>query len=145
MAIDLDQKNLDIIKILEKNARTSNVEIAKKINISEGAVRRRINLLIKGNFIRLVGITNPLKMGFHTEALIGIKVDTDQLPNVEENLNTIEKIRWQSSTTGSFDIFIWVALQNQKQLGSFILTIGKIPGVQRTETFVSLGKFGDPE
>ena len=109
MAIDLDQKNLDIIKILEKNARTSNVEIAKKLDISEGAVRRRINLLIKENFIRLVGITNPLKMGFHTEALIGIKVDTDQLPNVEENLNTIEKIRWQSSTTGSFDIFICVA------------------------------------
>ena len=47
MAIDLDQKNLDIIKILEKNARTSNVEIAKKLDISEGAVRRRINLLIK--------------------------------------------------------------------------------------------------
>ena len=72
MAIDLDQKNLDIIKILEKNARTSNVEIAKKINISEGAVRRRINLLIKENFIRLVGITNPLKMGFNTEALLSL-------------------------------------------------------------------------
>lgn len=145
MYTDLDQKNLDIIKMLEKNARTSNVEIARKLNISEGAVRRRINLLIEENFIKLVGITNPLKMGFNTEALVGIKVDTDQIPNVAENLNSIEQIRWQASTTGSFDIFIWVALQNQKQLGSFLLTIGKISGVQRTETFVSLGKFGDPE
>ena len=42
-------------------------------------------------------------------------------------------------TTGSFDIFVWVNLESSKTLAAFLHDkIGRVKGVQRTETFVSL-------
>ena len=53
-----------------------------------------------------------------------------RLVRVPETLNV-------SVTTGAFDIFAWVALPSPEQLHSFLLgTLGKIPGVKRSETFV---------
>ena len=56
----------------------------------------------------------------------------DELGRVPETLNV-------SVTTGAFDIFAWVALPSPEQLHSFLLsTVGKIDGVKRSETFVTL-------
>jgi len=49
----LDQIDFKMIKLLQKDGRISNTEIAKKVSISEATVRSRLNRLIEEKFIQI--------------------------------------------------------------------------------------------
>ena len=133
---DLDRK---IIELLQVNGRASNASIARDVGVSEGTVRRRLKQLIQEEFIRVVALLDPGKMGYASEALVGVQVDPDKIDQVAERLAALEEVNWVAETTGSFDIFAWATLESSATLGIFLRTkVGTIPGVRRTETFVSL-------
>ena len=68
-----------------------------------------------------------------------MQVDPDKFDLVSSHLMDLEESSWVSVTTGSFDMFAWVILPSPGDLGDFLKTrVGVIPGVRRTETFVSL-------
>jgi Lrp/AsnC family transcriptional regulator for asnA, asnC and gidA len=133
---DLDRK---IIELLQINGRASNARIARDVGVSEGTVRRRLRRLVQDEIIRVVAVPDPEKMGLSTVALIGIQADPDKLDDVAEQLATLPETQYVSLTTGSFDLFIWVALPSSEELGNFLRhKVGVINGVRRTETFVNL-------
>lgn len=133
---DLDRK---IIGLLQINGRASNARIARDVGVSEGTVRRRLRRLVQDEIIRVVAVPDPEKMGLSTVALIGIQADPDKLDDVAEHLAALPETQYVSLTTGSYDLFIWVALLSSEELGNFIRhRVGVITGVRRTETFVNL-------
>ena len=133
---DLDRK---IIELLQINGRASNARIARDVGVSEGTVRRRLRRLVQDEIIRVVAVPDPKKMGLSTVALIGIQADPDKLDDVAERLAALPETQYVSLTTGSFDLFIWVALLSSEELGNFLRhRVGVIAGVRRTETFVNL-------
>lgn len=133
---DLDRK---IIELLQINGRASNARIARDVGVSEGTVRRRLRRLVQDEIIRVVAVPDPEKMGLSTVALIGIQADPDKLDEVAERLAALQETQYVSLTTGSFDLFIWVALPSSEELGNFLRhRVGVITGVRRTETFVNL-------
>lgn len=133
---DLDRR---IIELLQRNGRASNARIARDVNVSEGTVRRRLRRLIQDEYIRVVAVPDPEKMGLNTVALIGIQAEPDKLDDVAERLAQLSETQYVALTTGSFDIFIWVALATSEELGMFLRRkVGVIPGIRRTETFVNL-------
>jgi len=133
---DLDRK---IIELLQINGRASNARIARDVGVSEGTVRRRLRRLVQDEIIRVVAVPDPEKMGLSTVALIGIQADPDKLDDVAERLAALPETQYVSLTTGSFDLFIWVALLSSEELGNFLRhRVGVITGVRRTETFVNL-------
>ena len=134
---DLDAK---IIEFLEKDGRASNAGIAREVGVSEGTVRRRLKRLIQDEFINVVALPDPFKMGLESQALIGAQVEPDKVDIVAEELSDLDSIKWVTITTGTYDIFAWAALPSPKALGVFLRTeVGIIQGVRSTETFVSLG------
>ncbi|MCH7705638.1 MAG: Lrp/AsnC family transcriptional regulator [Chloroflexi bacterium] len=133
---DLDRK---IIELLQINGRASNARIARDVGVSEGTVRRRLRRLVQDEIIRVVAVPDPEKMGLSTVALIGIQADPNKLDDVAERLAALPETQYVSLTTGSFDLFIWVALPSSEELGNFLRhSVGVINGVRRTETFVNL-------
>ena len=133
---DLDTK---IIAILQEDGRASNAGIAREDGVSEGTVRRRLRRLVQEEYIRVVAMLDPGRMGYSSEALVGIQVDPDKVDTVADGLARLEEVSWVSVTTGAFDIFAWATLQSAEALGIFLRTkVGAIPGVRRTETFVNL-------
>ena len=133
---DLDRK---IIELLQINGRASNASIARDVGVSEGTVRRRLRRLVQDEIIRVVAVPDPEKMGLNTVALIGIQADPDKLDDVAARLADLPETQYVSLTTGSFDLFIWVALLSSEELGNFLRhRVGVINGVRRTETFVNL-------
>ena len=87
----------------------------------------------------MVALPEPSKLGYNTEAIVGIQVDPGKLEDVANELGRVPETLNVSVTTGAFDVFAWVALPSPEQLHSFLLgTVGKIPGVKRSETFVTL-------
>ena len=135
----MDELDRKIIQILQGNGRASNARIARDVGVSEGTVRRRLKTLVQDGIIKVVALPDPEILGYDTEALVGIQVDPDKIDEVAELLVELKESSWISVTTGSFDIFCWVTLPTSEELGNFLkAVVGTIPGVRRTETFVSL-------
>ena len=135
----MDQLDRKIIQILQSNGRASNARIARDVDVSEGTVRRRLKALVQQGSIKIIALPDPEVLGYDTEALVGIQVDPDKIDEVAVLLVELKESSWVSVTTGSFDIFCWVTLPSSEELGNFLkAVVGTIPGVRRTETFVSL-------
>ena len=133
---DLDTK---IIGMLQKDGRSSNAGIAREVNVSEGTVRRRLKKLFEDGLIQVVALPDPDKIGFHTEALIGIQVDPSKNDSVADALCDLREINWVTQTAGRYDIFAWASMTSAKELGIFLNTkVGTISGVRHSETFISL-------
>ena len=136
----LDPLDSSIIEALGDDGRASNADMARHLGVSEGTVRRRLKRLVDEGYVRVVGLPDPAKMGLHAEALIGIRVDAERVDAVADEVAMLGGVEWVAMTTGAYDLFAWVALESTGALSAFLRTeLGAISGVQRTETFVSLG------
>ena len=109
MVDDLDNQ---IIEILGLDGRMSNASIARNLGVSEGTVRRRLNILKDQGIINIKVVLNPNYLTSETEAIIGIQVDLALIREVVLKLNEIEEIRWVNITSGSFDVFVNVTTKS---------------------------------
>ena len=135
----MDELDREIIAILQSNGRASNARIARRIGVSEGTVRRRLKKLIADGVIDIVAVVDAARLGYDTEALVGVQVDPDKVMEVAANLGELPESNWVAITTGTYDVFMWVTLQSADQLGAFLREkLGIVSGVRRTETFVRL-------
>ncbi|MBM3948220.1 MAG: Lrp/AsnC family transcriptional regulator [SAR202 cluster bacterium] len=135
----MDELDTKIIEMLQVDGRASNAGIARKVGVSEGTVRRRLKRLVQDEFIQVVALPNPVKLGYHSEALIGLQVDPNKIDEVAEALSELREVSWVAITAGRYDVFAWATLPSSEALGVFLKTqVGTIKGVQRSETFINL-------
>lgn len=135
----MDDLDPNIISILQEDGRASNAGIARRVGVSEGTVRRRLKRLIDEEYIHVIAMQDPGKLGYRPEALVGVTVDPDKVDSVAEDISKLDEVAWVAVTTGAYDVFAWTALPTAEDLGIFLRTkIGAIAGVRRTETFVNL-------
>ena len=116
----MDELDKSIISQLEKDGRASNAFIARESGVSEGTVRRRLKKLIDDEIINVVALPDPSKLGYDSEALIGIQIDPDQVENAANKVAKLDHTRWVAMTTGTYDVFVWVTLPNPEALGRCI-------------------------
>src|SRR6188508_1515604 len=83
-AEEISDLDLKIIEELQGDGRRPFTQIAAQLGVSEAAVRARTNRLIERGILQVVGVTDPLKLGFQQMAMIGIRCVSDQLVSVAE-------------------------------------------------------------
>ena len=91
MKIAIDEIDAQIIHALKQNGRIPNTEIAKQLNVSEAAIRKRLKRLIEEEIIQIVAVVNHLKLGYELEGNIKIRIDTTKAENVKRRLNELSK------------------------------------------------------
>ena len=135
----MDKLDYKIVSMLKQDGRLSNANVSRVLKVSEGTIRRRLKRMTNENIIRIFAVPNPESIGLHSEALIGIQVDPDKMEIIANKVSKLDQATWVAHTTGTYDIFLWAAVESTEELGKFIRgPIGTIPGVRRTETFVNL-------
>mgnify|MGYP001124085256 CR=1 FL=1 len=135
----MDNLDTKIVSILQKDGRASNAGIAREVGVSEGTVRRRLKRLIDEQLINVVALLDPSRMGYSSEAIVGIQVDPDKIDESAEVIANLDEVSWVVVTTGTFDVFAWIAVQSSEGLGNFLRNkLAAVEGVRRTETFVNL-------
>lgn len=134
----LDNVSKAIIELLQEDGRQSYAAIAKSVGLSEAAVRQRVQRLLDNDVMQIVAVTDPLQVGFHRQAMIGIKVAGD-LYAVGDALTKMSDVAYVVTTAGSFDILAEVVCEDDDHLLELLSTrIRALPGVTATETFVYL-------
>ena len=139
--LQIDSLDKKIIQLMTQNARIPNLEVARTCNVSGAAIHQRIQRLTNMGVITGSRFTiEPKKIGFKTCAYMGIYLDKASLyNNVLEELRKIPEITQCHFTTGNYSVFVKIYAKDNEHL-KIILTdkIQLIPGIARTETFISL-------
>src|SRR6516165_5407716 len=97
----LDEISKRIIEQLQADGRQSYAAIGKAIGLSEAAVRQRVQRLHEAGVMQIVAVTDPLKLGFRRQAMIGVRCDGD-LEKLADQLAAMEEIDYVVLTAGSF-------------------------------------------
>ncbi len=128
-----------IIEHLQTDGRRPFTQIAAELGVSEAAVRARTNRLIERGILQVVGVTDPLKLGFHQMAMIGIRCESDKLIAVSEALAAMPEVDYVVITAGTYDLLIETVCEDNEALLVFLAErLRAIEGVRETETFVYL-------
>jgi len=134
-----DDIDLKIIDALQKDGRVAFAQIAEQLSVSPGMIRLRYNRLVEQGVLKVVAITNPLRMGFRTMAIIGIRADGSKLLDVAEKISRLDEVIYLVISSGRFDLFAEVVCRDHEDLLRFITEkLSTIEGVRESESFMHL-------
>jgi Lrp/AsnC family transcriptional regulator, regulator for asnA, asnC and gidA len=133
----LDDISKLIIEQLQADGRRSYAAIGKNVGLSEAAVRQRVQRLQEAGVMQIVAVTDPLRLGFRRQAMIGLKCDGD-LEVVAGQLAALEEIDYVVITAGSFDLLLEVVCEDDDHLLEILSRVRGVAAVTSTETLVYL-------
>ena len=139
--LQIDSLDRKILSMITSNARIPYLEVARECKVSGAAIHQRIQKLTRMGVITGSKFTiEPKKIGFKTCAYMGIFLDKASLyDEVLEQLRGIPEITQCHYTTGNYSIFIKIYTRDNEHLKKVLTEkLQSIPGIARTETFISL-------
>lgn len=144
----IDELDLKILTELVKDAGISVPKLSKKINVNSSVAYSRIKRLSKKNLVeKFTVLVNERLLGYTVDAVIGCNIDSRLRENIVREIFGLDQVRDISEVTGRFDLLVNVKARSLDDLHNMISAkIGKINGVQHTETFIEMKRTRkDPE
>jgi Lrp/AsnC family transcriptional regulator for asnA, asnC and gidA len=133
----IDSIDSKMINLLQKDGRISNIEIAKRLGISEATVRTRLKRLIDEEFIQIVAVSNPFRLGFEITGDLYIHVEMKKVDEVIRELKKIKALWYIVMTTGDNNINAEFVVKKLEDLNDLVHNrISHIDGVIRVKTSV---------
>ncbi len=138
---DLDDKDLQIIAALQINGRTSYAELAEGIELSQAAIRLRVNRLLESGIVEIVAITDPLSIGFTVVAMIGLTAEGD-VEALSDEIGARKYAVYVVLTAGRFDLRVEVLCADNDHLLEVMSDLRGLDGVSSVEahTYLRLTK-----
>ena len=137
-AVALDDVSKAIIEQLQIDGRKSYSDIGRAVELSEAAVRQRVQKLIDSGVMQIVAVTDPMQLGFYRQAMIGIRT-TGDAREVGDAIASIDAVEYVVLTAGSFDMLAEVVCEDDDSLLELLNDkIRAVPGVVQTEVFTYL-------
>ncbi len=137
--VPLDDCDYDLIVDLQKDARTSDAHLARKLGVGSATVRRRIKRLVSQGIITIETVSNPAKVGYPMTVNIGMQVDLARLDDALASIKAMPRVQYIALVTGRFDLFLWATFRSADALSDFLRhEMATVPGVLHTETLVNM-------
>ena len=133
------------MKLLFELTRDGNISVpilSKKLGVNTSVLYSRIKRLVRKKLIKkfTIEIDDSL-LGIGVKASVGINRDPKFKIQTYKKLLEIIEVVSIIEVTGRFDIMIRVYAKDLEDLHTVVIEkIGKIEGIQNTETFVELQK-----
>ncbi len=140
--LNLDDKDMAILRILAENSRTPYTEIAKRVGLSDVAVIKRVRKLeslgvIKGYTV----VIDPSKLGYRTVSITGVDVEPERLFEVVAKLKELECVKYLALTSGDHSLMAIIWARNGEDMARIHEEISRLPGVKRVCPAVVLEVF----
>jgi Lrp/AsnC family transcriptional regulator, leucine-responsive regulatory protein len=132
----MDELNTAILRILQKNARISNKEIAQMVHVTPPVITARIKKMEENNII--IGyraVVNAKELNKAIMARINIKTPSELREKLVEALRKSEKIVSYEHVTGSYSMSVKVLTKDMRELEAMI---SKLQKFGTTETLLIL-------
>ena len=133
--IKLDDTDINILKIINEDVRTSYRQISRSLDVSVGTVHNRIDKMVKSGVIKKFSpVIDHEKLGFVLTTIIGVRVKGGKLKNWEEKTFFNKNVVGIYDVTGEYDAFLIAKFRNTSELNLFIKELLKDPIIERTYT-----------
>lgn len=122
---ELDETDELIIKLLQKNARLSNKQIAAEVGIAESTCSERMRKLHrKKMFFGFHAFVDSSKLGTNIEAMIAIKLSKHTKEVVEDFKKSMQlrpEVVNVYHMSGNSDFLIYIAVRDKDHLRDFVM------------------------
>ena len=142
--VKLDDTDINILKIINEDVRTSYRQISRSLDVSVGTVHNRIDKMVKSGVIKKFSPSGVIKkfspvidhekLGFVLTTIIGVRVKGGKLKNWEEKTFFNKNVVGIYDVTGEYDAFLIAKFRNTNELNGFIKELLKDPIIERTYT-----------
>ena len=132
---DIDYK---IFRLLQKNGRIPNTEIAKILGISEATVRKRLQNLIQDERIQVIAVVNPFKLKSGIMGNLRVQANKKQLESVGNELSHLDELWYIAQLVGTADFDAEYYVSSQAEFGRLMDKLNKIEGIKTFETSLLL-------
>ena len=144
----MDRLDSKLIGELANDARQSNIDLSRKLGVSEKTVRRRIARLVEQGIIRWSVIPDPAKLGYSVRVFILLEVEAPHVDDITQSLASCSNVDFVALCTGPFDILFGAWFESSASMAKFLKDyLPKITGVRKSQTHVALqvtaGKIAD--
>ncbi len=129
----MDEIDWSIVNILKENSRTTNSNIGRKLNISEGTVRKRIKNMLKSGVIKKFTV---IVKNNGIEGMILLTIDSKKAKHVSDIIT--KKFDEVYEFTGKYDIALQVSCSSLVELNNVVDELRSIDGIKETNTLVRL-------
>ena len=129
----MDEIDWSIVNILKENSRTTNSNIGRKLNISEGTVRKRIKNMLKSGVIKKFTV---VVKNNGIEGMILLTIDSKKAKHVNDIIT--KKFDEVYEFTGKYDIALQVNCSSLVELNNIVDELRSIDGIRETNTLVRL-------
>jgi Lrp/AsnC family transcriptional regulator, regulator for asnA, asnC and gidA len=138
-SLPLDDIDRRIIAALQVEGRRPWSRIAADLGVPENTVRYRAQRLEQARMLQVVGIADPLRLGFDRMALIGIKIRPGSLDEVCAAAAELPETSYVAAIAGAYDVIIEVVCRDTVHFTELLTKrLPRIDGVQSTESFFVL-------
>ncbi len=138
-SLQVDEVDWQIIRILEKNGRAQNKEIAEQVGVSEGTVRNRIKKLMDNRFLRVRGLTNPNDRTDEALVYMGIKISVNRdSMKVSDAVSRLACVKSVAVVTGRYDLLVEVYVEPYNIIRFLSTELAKIDAIVSVESFIAL-------
>jgi Lrp/AsnC family transcriptional regulator for asnA, asnC and gidA len=134
---ELDDIDKAIIRHLQEDGRMSYADLGPLVGLSPAATRQRVLHLIDEGIMQIVAVTDPTRIGFDIQAMVGIRVLGD-LDGVAKALAAMDEVDYLVITTGRFDLMAEVVATSTEHFFRTVNAIRGLTGVQSSEAFTYL-------
>jgi len=111
---EFDMTDIKIVNLLLEDGRMSASEISRRLtNISERAVRYRIDRMIDEGVIQISAVVNPEALGFNIKADVWLEVESDLILEVAKKLAAFENVTYVACGIGQNDISIQIVAKTR--------------------------------
>ncbi|OGO81010.1 MAG: hypothetical protein A3K41_16700 [Chloroflexi bacterium RIFOXYD12_FULL_57_15] len=135
---EIDKVDLRIVNLLLEDGRKSASEVARQLgDVSERAVRYRVERMIEENVIQIGAVARPEAFGLPIKADVFLEVESDRIREVAQKMTEYENVTYVACSIGETDVSIQVVAKDTDEVYRFITeTVRKVPGVRRTTTSI---------
>lgn len=141
----LDERDLDILEVLQADARATYADVASKVGLSSSAVHDRVRKLEQSGVIRSYrAVVDPDAVGLHVTALISaLPLDPQQPDDLPERVAEFDEVQDCYSVAGEANYVLKVRTRSTVALEDLIRRLREKAGVATRTTIVLSTPFED--
>lgn len=113
-------------------------EISRRMgDISERAVRYRIDRMVNEGVIQISAVARPQAFGLTTIADIWLEVESDRILEVAKKMAEYDNVSYVACGIGESDVSIQIVAKDTAEIYQFVTeVVRKVPGVRKTTTSI---------
>ena len=141
----IDEVDSAILEILQEDARVSNAELARRVNLSPSATLTRVRRLEESGVIdAYITLVNRRRAGYDMLCFVRVSLQlhgVQQVAGFREAVQQMPEVLECHHVTGDYDYLLKIVARNTRDLEDFLINrLTPIPGVARIYTSLVLNE-----